>query len=283
MILFKKTTDLHKYLESQTKKAVSIGFVPTMGALHEGHISLIKKSKELNKITICSIFVNPTQFNDPVDFEKYPSTLENDIYLLNASQCDILFHPSVDEVYPEGLLNRQQYDLGHLEKILEGEYRPGHFQGVCSVVHRLLDMINPDWLYLGQKDYQQCKVITKLLQLMSNEKEIRIEICPTIREADGIAMSSRNLRLNNNERKNATLLYESLVYVKKCISAGNTENVRTTAVTMLRDGSLRMDYLKIADADTLDEIIDWDGRQKIIALVAASVGNVRLIDNMLIN
>ena len=275
MILFKKTTDLHKYLDSQTKKAVSIGFVPTMGALHEGHISLIKKSKELNKITICSIFVNPTQFNDPVDFEKYPSTLENDIYLLNAAQCDILFHPSVDEVYPEGLLNRQQYDLGHLEKILEGEYRPGHFQGVCSVVHRLLDMINPDWLYLGQKDYQQCKVITKLLQLMSKEKEIRIEICPTIREADGLAMSSRNLRLNNNERKNAMLLYESLVYVKKNISAGNTENVRTTAVAMLLDGGLRMDYLKIADADTLEEIIDWNGKQKIIALVAASVGKDR--------
>ena len=206
MILFKKSTDLRKYLDSQTKKQDTVGFVPTMGALHEGHLSLIKMSKKENQITVCSIFINPAQFNDPVDFKNYPETIEKDIALLDSVLCDILFLPDVEEVYPDGLNITKHYDLGTLETILEGKYRPGHFQGVCKVVHRLLEIVKPTRLYIGQKDYQQCKVITRLLELIKNEIELEIIICPTLREKDGLAMSSRNLRLNSEERKMAKMI-----------------------------------------------------------------------------
>src|ERR1700680_422785 len=163
MIIFKKAKDLQNYLEicrqkdqSQPGQQTGIGFVPTMGALHDGHISLLKTSAKENQISVCSIFVNPAQFNDPNDFKQYPSTLEQDIYKLEMNGCDILFLPNVEEIYPDGIDKRRYYDLGYLETILEGEFRPGHFHGVCMAVEKLLDLVQPDQLYLGQKDYQQC-------------------------------------------------------------------------------------------------------------------------------
>ena len=196
MILFKKANDLRKWLDAQHKNGKRIGFVPTMGALHPGHISLIKKSKTENPVTVCSIFINPSQFNDPADFKKYPVTIETDIDMLEEADCDALFLPGSEEIYPDGYSNSKLYDIGYLETVLEGKYRPGHFQGVCMVVDRLLDIVQPDQLFLGQKDYQQCMVIKRLLILKGQTDKIGLSICPTLREADGLAMSSRNLRLS---------------------------------------------------------------------------------------
>jgi pantoate--beta-alanine ligase len=214
MILFKKAADLHKYVDEQRKKGVKIAFVPTMGALHAGHIHLVKKAQQSQTITVCSIFVNPVQFNDPDDFAKYPVTLEKDILLLESVQCDILFLPSVEEIYPTGTTHLSRYDLGNLEKVLEGKYRPGHFQGVCAVVHRLLEIVMPDILYLGQKDYQQCLVIKKLIADAGLDSSIVLSIVPTQRENDGLAMSSRNMRLDSDNRKKAPAIYQSLLYIK---------------------------------------------------------------------
>ncbi len=278
MILFKKAKDLRNYLDAQDKT----GFVPTMGALHQGHISLIKGSKPETGITVCSIFVNPTQFNDPADFEKYPVTLDKDIYMLEKAGCDVLFLPSVDEIYPAGYI-KNQYDLGYLETILEGRYRPGHFQGVCMVVHRLLDMVKPGLLYLGQKDYQQCMVISRLLQLTGMDDRVSLRISPTVRENDGLAMSSRNMRLNKEERERAPVIFKALNHTRKNIAPGNLDKLKAAAIAMLAEKGLRPDYFEIADAGDLSLVNQWDGRQKIVALVAAYNNEVRLIDNMLLN
>ena len=196
MIIFKKAADIHNFLSNKREENQSIGFVPTMGALHEGHISLIIKSKSANSLTICSIFVNPTQFNNPMDFEKYPITIDSDITMLEEAGCDILFLPSTDEIYPKEFI-KINYELGYLESILEGKYRPGHFQGVCMVVERLLRIIPCNILYLGQKDYQQCMVIEKMISLRN--MDVDLVIAPTVRESDGLAMSSRNRRLSIEE------------------------------------------------------------------------------------
>src|SRR5579871_4964110 len=166
MIIFKRSDDLIAWLNDARKTEKSIGFVPTMGALHAGHISLITISKSNADLNVCSIFVNPTQFNDPKDFQKYPVTLEKDIYLLEKNGTDILFLPQAQEIYPSGTKDLEHYDLGYLESILEGKYRQGHFQGVCQVMSRLLTIVQPDFLFMGQKDYQQCMVVKRLLQIM---------------------------------------------------------------------------------------------------------------------
>jgi len=282
MILFKKVTDLRNYLEAQQQKGQSTGFVPTMGALHAGHISLIEASKKDNGITVASIFVNPTQFNDKKDFEKYPITLEKDIPMLEAAGCDVLFLPAVTEIYPEGAPAPRHYELGRLEEILEGKYRPGHFQGVCMVVHRLLDIVQPHHLYIGQKDYQQCMVITRLVELIRMSEQTTIHICPTLREPDGLAMSSRNMRLNKEERAKAPAIYEALTHIKKNLKPGNLHPLKTAALAGLTTEGFKPDYIEIADADTLQIVNEWDGKQKLVVLVAAFLNEVRLIDNMVI-
>ena len=281
MILFKNIQPLRQYLAAGRSKGQSIGFVPTLGALHQGHISLTAASRRENGLTVASIFVNPTQFNDPKDFEKYPKTLEKDIELLETAGVDLLFLPSVPEIYPDGTARLGHYDLGYLETILEGKYRPGHFQGVCNVMQRLMDSVQPDNLYMGQKDYQQCMVVKRLLQLMGSPA--RLYPCPTLREPDGLAMSSRNMRLGPAERKNATAIYKALQYVKENLRPGPTGPVRTAATAILSEHDFKVDYIEIADADTLELIEQWDGRRKIVALAAAFLQEVRLIDNMLLN
>lgn len=196
-------------------KGKSIGFVPTMGALHEGHLSLIQNSNQKADITICSIFVNPAQFNQQADFDHYPKTVDDDIQLLKQSNCTILFLPSVEEVYPNGYKSTTTYNLGFIENILEGKYRPGHFQGVCLVIERLLRIISSDYLFLGQKDYQQCMVIEQLLNLIQLVKKPTIAVLPTLREQTGLAMSSRNRRLNLDERKSAAHMYKALFLLWK--------------------------------------------------------------------
>ncbi len=280
MILFKKAGDIHDYLQQVKKQGKSIGFIPTMGALHPGHISLLKTAKENDPVVVCSIFINPTQFNDEKDFNNYPSTLEKDIDDLEKTGCDILFLPSVSEIYPEGTKNSKPYDLGYLETVLEGKYRPGHFQGVCQVVHRLLNIIPANRLYIGQKDYQQCMVIKKLVELI--HLKISITICPTLRETDGLAMSSRNVRLTESERKKALKIFETLSHLKNQLKPGNLIAVKQEAVKNLITEGFKVDYVELANADTLEPVNDYDGKTALVVLAAAFLHDVRLIDNILL-
>ena len=218
MYLFKRSTDLKKHLDLVRKSNKRIGFVPTMGALHNGHLSLIQAARQKNDVAVCSIFVNPTQFNDPKDFEKYPVTIEDDIKKLNTISTDILFLPSVEEMYPEGLQSSLHYDFGDLETILEGKFRPGHFQGVGRIVHKLLDIVQPDQLFMGQKDLQQCLVVRRLLAIIHSG--VKLVVCPTEREGDGLAMSSRNARLSPAARKNAPAIYQALQGIKNNFGKG---------------------------------------------------------------
>lgn len=284
MTVFKTIKDLQIYLSPYINNGINIGFVPTMGALHQGHLSLIEESKRQNKLTICSIFVNPTQFNDPKDFEKYPITIEADKTLLTDRNCDILFLPRVNEMYPNGTSLNNNYKLGFIETVFDGSHRPGHFQGVCQVVENLLRIVQPTNLYLGQKDYQQCMVIAKLVELMGWDEKLTIHICSTLRETDGLAMSSRNLRLAETERKQATAIYKSLIATKsKFIENDLSKLMETQKLFLLNNGFDSIDYLTIANANTLEPLTEWDGKQKIVLLIAAFIGGVRLIDNMLLN
>jgi pantoate--beta-alanine ligase len=276
MILFKRAGDLAGWLEQQRAAGRSIGFVPTMGALHTGHISLIDISKKSTPLTVCSIFINPTQFNDPKDFQKYPITIEKDILLLEKAGTDALFLPEVAELYPGGTRNLEKYDLGSLETILEGKYRPGHFQGVCQVMRRLLDIVRPDHLFMGQKDYQQCMVVRRLLELMGSGTQLHP--CPIIREADGLAMSSRNLRLTAAERAKAPAIYRALTLLKE---GGTLEEAKK----ILEAADFRIDYIEIADAKTLGPEVraaPTIRQGALVALAAAFQGEIRLIDNMII-
>lgn len=280
MILFKKAADTTVYLLQQREQGNSIGFIPTMGALHSGHISLLNDSKKINSLSVCSIFVNPAQFNDAKDFDNYPTTIENDIDALEAAGCDVLFLPSLLEVYPEGTEHAEKYDLGYLETVLEGKFRPGHFQGVCLVMHRLLTIVAADELYIGQKDYQQCMVIKKLVDL--KDIKTNINICATLRETDGLAMSSRNMRLTERQRKEAVKIFETLSYLKKNIKPGDLKALKQVATKSLTEAGFKPDYVEIAHADNLEILNSWDGRTKTVALIAAFLGDVRLIDNMVL-
>jgi pantoate--beta-alanine ligase len=283
MITFKKEADLQRHLDQCRQKQEDIGFVPTMGALHDGHLSLLKTSLRENKLSVCSIFVNPAQFNDPSDFKKYPSTIDDDISKLETNGCDILFLPSVEEVYPDGFDLKKKYDLGYLDTILEGEFRPGHFEGVCMAVERLLVIVQPDKLYLGQKDYQQCMIITRLIELMGLKEKVDIRICPILRENDGLAMSSRNMRLSKEQRAKAPALYETLIFLKQNLRNGSLRDLKKQATDDLQKKGFKPDYVEIANAETLKPINEWDARTNILGLVAAYIDEVRLIDNMMLN
>jgi len=283
MIICKKPRELHDLLEKMKIGQYKIGFVPTMGALHAGHLSLVDAAKKQNKIVVCSIFVNPTQFNDPEDFKKYPITLEKDILMFEGVGCDVLFIPSVEDIYPNGITGLAHYDLGFLETVLEGKFRPGHFQGVCLVMERLLEIVLPNNLYLGQKDYQQCMVIKKLIELTGLKDKIKVNVCPTLREEDGLAMSSRNTRLLPGDRIKATTISEALQYIKENLKAGDTKKIKDQAMEMLLQKGFLIDYVELANADTLELVENWNGKQKVVALAAAFLNNVRLIDNMVIN
>jgi len=283
MIICKKPGELQDLLEKKKIGQYAIGFVPTMGALHAGHLSLVDAAKKQNKMVVCSIFVNPTQFNDPGDFQKYPITLEKDILMFEEAGCDILFIPSVEDIYPKGTNNLEHYDLGFLETVLEGKFRPGHFQGVCLVMGRLLKIVLPNNLYLGQKDYQQCMVIKKLIELIGLKDKIKVNICPTLREDGGLAMSSRNTRLLPGDRIKATTISKALRYIKENLKIGDTKKIKDEAKEILLQKGFLIDYVEIANADTLELIENWNGKEKVVALAAAFLNNVRLIDNMVIN
>jgi len=280
MLIFKTIDDIQRHLSAEAAQGRQTGFIPTMGALHQGHIALIKASQQENDLTVCSIFVNPTQFNNAADLEKYPRTTEADIALLEDHNCDVLFLPEVGEMYPAGQALSQTYNLGFVETVLEGASRPGHFQGVAQVVEKLLDIVQPDRLYLGQKDYQQIAIINRLLQL--KQSRIKMVSVPTMREPDGLAMSSRNKRLTEPQRNLAGLIYQCLVSIQVKQGIQPFPVVRKECEDILLKKGFRPDYVTLADADTLEPLPDYRQDRRMIALIAAYIGEVRLIDNLLL-
>ncbi len=272
-------SDLQKELKVSKDANQSIGFVPTMGALHDGHLSLIRRSKKENEITVCSIFVNPIQFNSEGDLTGYPRMIEQDSKLLIEEGVDILFAPEVDEMYPPGEEPQLDLDFGRLDKVMEGKYRPNHFKGVAIVVKKLFDIINPTRAYFGNKDFQQLTII----QHMVDKLKLPVEIvpCETIREPDGLAMSSRNLRLTIGEREMASLIYDVLMFTKA--NAGSIPVKKLQIISQKRlaaNPEFRVDYFEIADKQTLLPVASWEAPENIIACTAVYLGDIRMIDNM---
>ncbi len=280
MFIFKTAADVQAFLHRQDLPAA---FIPTMGALHAGHISLLQQARKDGYLTVCSIFVNPTQFNDPEDYKKYPKSTEADIALLLEAGCEVLFLPDEREVYPHGTVMATAYHFGRLEELLEGAQRPGHFRGVGQVVGRLLEIVQPARLYLGQKDYQQCLVIGKLIGFMGANIKTGLNVCPTVREADGLAMSSRNRRLTEPQRALASVIYQCLVSIQSKAGDGKWAVVRKECEELLRAKGFEPEYVALADGDSLEPLAEFETGKKQVALIAARLGKVRLIDNMLMN
>lgn len=278
MFLFQDLHSLQTCLRYQIQKGNTIGFVPTMGALHAGHLSLIKACKDEGNLAVCSLFVNPTQFNQESDFKSYPKTLEKDIELLIGAGCDVLYHPATDVMYPDGL-NSGSYDFGPLTQSLEGFYRPGHFDGVITIVKRLFDMVSPQHAYFGQKDFQQCAVIKEMVHRFGLPVQIHIQ--PIVRESNGLAMSSRNMRLSPNRQADATVMYQSLLWIKENANRFDPEQLKAQAFEMIGT-KLRPEYVEIVDADTLEPLNRITGISKAVVLLAAWCDDVRLIDNMVL-
>jgi len=300
MLVFEKIVDLKKHLANQRKSGTSIGLVPTMGALHKGHQSLIKRSKAENTLTVCSIFVNPTQFNDKVDLAKYPRPIEADKALLEKAKCDILFAPNATEIYPEGIeLSRienknmrevslqnskksyLQVDLGTLDKVMEGTFRPRHFAGVMQVVSKLFDIVDPDKSYFGQKDFQQQTIIKEMVRQLNYK--VNIVACPIVRESDGLAMSSRNTRLTPSERAVAGIISKTLFTVQKLADQLSIEELNILVKNeMAEDALTALEYFKIVDAITLQDVTNLAKATTAVACIAVKVGQVRLIDNVIL-
>ena len=278
MFLLKSIFDLDVLLNKHRADNKQIGFIATMGALHKGHTSLIERSKRENDTTVCSIFVNPRQFNDPKDLEKYPRPIETDIKMLNNSGCDILFLPGVDDIYPAEY-EEPRIELDKLETILEGAMRPGHFKGVALVVKRLLDCVKPNKAYFGQKDYQQTLVIKQLVNQF--KLPIEIIISEIVRENNGLAMSSRNIRLSKEDRENAGLIYKALVQLKENVKFMPLANAILLAKeNILKHEETKLEYFVVADPLTLTPLQDISNNQPALALVVVNYSGVRLLDNI---
>jgi len=279
MKIISSVAELEIFL-SKTSKDKSLGFVPTMGALHPGHISLVEKAITQNDISLCSIFVNPTQFNDTKDLDKYPNQLDTDLNLLEKTGCDVVFTPSKTEIYPESFTGKS-YDFGNLDKVMEGKTRPGHFEGVAMVVSRLFDIVQPQRAYFGEKDFQQLAIIRLLAS--QNYKNIKIVPCPILREADGLAMSSRNLLLDENYRAAAPRIYQRLLHVKKQANTKSISELKQwIAQEFKQDPDLKLEYFEISDPNRLQKSTQWSDYQVHIACIACFAGSVRLIDNILL-
>lgn len=278
MITLYTINDLQNAVSISKNERKTIGFVPTMGALHEGHISLVKKSREQNDVCIVSIFVNPTQFNNQTDLENYPRTIDEDIKLLNYAGVDIVFVPSVQEIYPEP--DNRQFDFGQLDKVMEGKFRPGHFNGVAQVVSRLFDIVKPDKAYFGEKDFQQLAIIRQMVRQLN----IPVEIVPMPirREDSGLAMSSRNQRLTEDQKKDAVNIYRVLSESKTLYNNKTVEELRFWVIENINKiASLEVEYFEIVDGNTLQQISDWKDTQYAVGCITVFCGEVRLIDNII--
>jgi pantoate--beta-alanine ligase len=275
--LIHKKEELKSVLNSFTIAGKSIGFVPTMGALHEGHKALVDKASEENELVVISIFVNPTQFNNQEDLALYPRTLDADLDLLKTIKNGIVFVPSVADIYPENT-SFKPFDLGILDKVMEGKHRPGHFDGVVHVVHNLFKIVEPTKAYFGQKDFQQLAVIRK----MNAHYGFPIEIiaCETLRENTGLAMSSRNMRLSELEKKESLIIWQTLQFVKDNKVNFLPNELLVKATDYFKSGNLTLEYLDIVEVDSLEEAQDWESQT--VCCIAAYCGKVRLIDNLLL-
>jgi len=276
--IFKTKTALRAFLEPLKASGLKIALVPTMGALHNGHISLIKLAQQNADVIICSIFVNPTQFTDPKDLEKYPRPIEHDLAMLEEAGCNGVFMPDVKEMYPEK--EDWHIDLGKAEFLLEGEFRRGHYQGVTQIVNKLFDAVKPDVAMFGQKDFQQVLMIKNMLKHFN--LPITIITCPIIREEDGLAMSSRNIHLSEKDRKNALVLSKSLQFVIDHFNEYSLSQLEEKAEALYAGiEGVELDYFTIANGETLEPAKSKE-EGNLVALVAAKVGTTRLIDNMII-
>lgn len=269
-----------KLLDSVRKQNYSIGFVPTMGALHEGHLELISKSLKNSDFTISSIFVNPTQFNNRSDYENYPRNINDDLKKLEDIHCHCVFVPKKEQIYSGN--GRSSYDLGNLDRNMEGAHRPGHFQGVAMVVDRLFEIIQPDMAFFGEKDFQQLQIIKHLVKTLGYD--IQIVSCPIIREDDGLAMSSRNQRLSEKQRQVAPVIYESLKLAHQLAGKKTVDDVKQMVKNKVNQTQLlHVEYFEIVDENSLEEITTWKSSIKIRACIAVNTGDIRLIDNVKIS
>ncbi len=277
MQVLKHINHLQAVLEIKRKEGLSVGFVPTMGALHEGHLSLIEIAGKQTGYVVVSIFVNPTQFNDKGDLERYPRNLQKDVELLEPTACQLVFAPEPEEVYPEP--DTRQFNFGLLEQVMEGKFRPGHFNGVAQVVSRLFDIVHPDKAFFGQKDFQQLAIIREMVRRM----ELRVEIvdCPIVREADGLAMSSRNMLLSPEQRQNAVHISATLFEAVNKTGKFNVEELCQWVIGRINENEfLNTEYFEIVDEMTLQPVKSWSDAGKKIGCVAVHCGKVRLIDNV---
>lgn len=277
MIVFSKIKATNAYIQQQRQEGYSIGFVPTMGALHEGHLQLMRQAKKENNILVVSIFVNPIQFNNPNDLEKYPRDLDKDKKLLETVGCDLLFAPEISEMYPEEVV--EEYDFGLLETVMEGAHRPGHFNGVAVVVRKLFEIVQPHRAYFGEKDFQQLAIIQKLVEM----KAIPVEIvpCPIVREDDGLAMSSRNARLVSVERSIAPFIFQTLKQASSKKGLQNPEAIKQWVIEAFKSQELfQLEYFEVADDSNLQPVHNWEDAEGILGFIAVQLGNVRLIDNI---
>lgn len=280
MRIIEKKQDLKSLIEKEKYNDKTIGFVPTMGALHLGHLSLVKTSCEKNDITVVSIFINPVQFNRKEDLRKYPRDIPEDLKKLENYKVDYVFIPSETEMYPQP--DTTKYDFGKLDKVMEGKYREGHFNGVAIVVRKLFDIVQPDIAYFGQKDFQQVVIIKDLIRQL--QLKVEIVTCPIIREEDGLALSSRNLLLTPEERENASLISKTLFEAQSKCKQMQLEELRNWVINTINGNPfLLTEYFEIVDEDSLQPVHDWTTDKQLYGCVAVNVGNVRLIDNVKFN
>jgi pantoate--beta-alanine ligase len=281
MEIFKEIASLKAFLKAKKQQQNSIGLVPTMGALHNGHVSLIEASKAQNAVTVCSIFVNPTQFNNQSDLQKYPRTLDQDTLLLEKVECDAVFCPESLEMYPGDSLIR--FDFGHLDKVMEGKFRPGHFSGVALVVSKFFNIVQPDHAYFGQKDWQQFAIIRQLVEEL--KFNLTLHSVPTSREADGLAMSSRNKRLDKIQRQQAIVFYQALISARRALRNGDSiASVQKFVKEIVeQDSAVKLEYFEVADRLNLNVLENVKATDQAIMCIAGFVGEVRLIDNMFLD
>ena len=279
MKIFTHTESISAWLSEQRNKGKTVGFVPTMGALHEGHRSLIRAAKQQNDIVVCSLFVNPSQFDDSEDLQKYPRNHDVDMAMLIKEGCDVTFLPTVMEVYPPGLNTKVDVDLDGLDRQLEGEFRPGHFDGMMEVVHRLVQITHPHQLYMGQKDFQQQTIIHKMIEALA--MEVQLVVCPIVREEDGLAMSSRNTRLTPEYRSKAIHINRLLDELVAQRDKSTIDALKSSTFNALEQAGLRPEYVEICDTKSLRRVSEWTDSDQLVALVAAWAGDIRLIDNRL--
>ncbi|WP_159950218.1 pantoate--beta-alanine ligase [Polaribacter septentrionalilitoris] len=278
MKIFITKKEIKSYLSSLKEQNKSIGFVPTMGALHQGHLSLIKKAQQKNDLVVVSIFVNPTQFDKKEDLINYPKTIENDTKLLKSVSCDVLFLPSVKEIYADDISSKK-FDFDGLEHQMEGKFREGHFDGVGTIVKTLFEIVKPNKAYFGQKDYQQLQIIKKMVK--KNRLKVKVKGCPIFREQDGLAMSSRNARLTDAQRKAAPFIYKTLKKVRKKFGTENATIVTEWVENQFKKQPLlELEYFTIADKKTLEPIQKKESGKKYRAFIAVFAGKIRLIDNI---